>query len=346
MASPISDLVVTAAGRSTRPTASVVISTRDRPESLGVALESLVNDGSTTPTEIIVVDNGSTPGTQSVVVDVASRSPWPIVLIREPRPGLSRARNTGVGASRGQFILFTDDDVEVGHGWIDAMVSAFEPSVVAVGGRITPLFLGECPSWLKGYPAPMTLEDYGQQPFDMAMGRLPIGANMAFEAQSLRSRLPEPFDPRLGHNGRVGIGGEETHLLRQLLTNYRVVYAPTAHVYHRIEASRCVYPAVRKSFYQLGFGTARMQRLGGEALPTYPRRVVRLFRCLRGAIAIAIRNTLRSDIDPQSAKQEFWAFLWLGLHVEHLFGANQALSEWFARVFPTARSAHKVTRAA
>lgn len=334
------DAVLTGATRGSmsdsrsQPIVSVIITTRNRAGHLAVALRSIVEDGSTAETEIIVVDNGSTDSTQEVIAAAASQSRWPIFSVNETRPGQSRARNLGIRVSRGKYILFTDDDVEVAHGWIDSMTAGFEPGVAAVGGRIIPCFLGPCPTWLDGYSSPLTLVDYGTAPFDMRAGLLPIGANMAYDAAVLRARLPEPFDPLLGHRGRAALGGDETFLLQELIKNHRVVYVPDALVLHRIDSKRCQYASVRKSFYQLGFGTARMERLGGADLPSYPRRIIRLLRCLRGAFVLATQNAVAGTADAEHAQREFWAFLWLGLHVEVLFGAVPAISDRLAALLP------------
>lgn len=317
-----------------QPLASVVICTRNRADSLQRCLQSLAADPSTASAEIIVVDNGSTDHTLSIVREYAQSSVRPVRLVIEPTPGLSRARNSGVATSAGRFILFTDDDVTVEPGWLDAIVTSFTTGVAAVGGRIVPRFLGARPRWLEGYDAPLTLIDYGEKSFDMSADRLPLGANMAIDGELLRDRTSTPFNEQLGHTGRVGFGYEETHLLLDLAATERIVYVPDARVDHWIEASRCKYPAVRRSFYQLGFGLGRHQRLRGTTEPSYARKLVRMVRCLHGAFKLQRRNARSDEVDNASAKEEFWAFMWAGLHVELVFGASPRLTEWLAQQLP------------
>jgi hypothetical protein len=214
------------------------------------------------------------------------------------------------------------------------MVAAFAPGIAVVGGRIVTRFQGERPAWLTGYEAPANLADYGTEPFEMSIDRLPIGANMGFVGDVLRARLPEPFDPRLGHTGCVGIGYEEFHLALELMREHEIMYAPDACVDHWVDGARCTYPAVRKSFYQLGFGIARSQRIAGQPLPSYPRRVVRLIRTYRGALALSRSNARLAQIDAASAEREFWGFLWAGLHAELVLGRVPRLADWFAGVVP------------
>lgn len=320
--------------QSSSPTVSIIISTRNRVGSLERCLRAVDRDTSRTPTEIVVVDNGSTDGTDQALARLAPQLRRPLTVVHESTPGLSRARNAGVRVASGQLMLFTDDDVVVRDGWIDAIADGFAPGVVAVGGRICPKFLDACPSWLQGYASPVTLIDYGPEAFDMNEDRLPLGASMAFRSGVLRSRLPEPFEVSLGHTGRIGIGWEETHLLAELAGHHRIVYAPAAVVEHWIEGSSCSYSKIRKSFYQLGFGLARHRRLSGMRLPSRSRRLVRLVREHRQAVTLAVRNGRRSEVESSAAEREFLTFMWAGLQVETLLGAVPALSERIAQAFP------------
>lgn len=67
--------------------------------------------------EIIVVDNGSEDGTPDLLAGWAERDPR-VRAVREERLGRSRALNTGLEVARGDVVLFTDDDVLVGAGWV------------------------------------------------------------------------------------------------------------------------------------------------------------------------------------------------------------------------------------
>lgn len=86
---------------------SVVIPTLNRPEgvrkAVASALAGLPEDG-----EIIVVDDGSTVSAKIVLTDFDDPR---LKCTENPGPhGPSAARNFGVGAARGDLILFLDDD--------------------------------------------------------------------------------------------------------------------------------------------------------------------------------------------------------------------------------------------
>ena len=64
--------------------------------------------------EVVVVNNGSTDHTDQVLAAFADRLPLRCEV--EPERGLSRARNRAVDTARGDYMVWTDDDVVVGPG--------------------------------------------------------------------------------------------------------------------------------------------------------------------------------------------------------------------------------------
>ena len=120
------------------PAVSVVVCTRDRPDHLPVALAAL--RAQTHPAELVVVDNAPSDGrTREVVERLAPRA----VYVREPVPGLPRARNAGIRAASGEVIAFTDDDCRPVSGWVATLARDFaaEPRLGCVTGPILPLEL-------------------------------------------------------------------------------------------------------------------------------------------------------------------------------------------------------------
>jgi glycosyltransferase involved in cell wall biosynthesis len=101
----------------------VVIATKDRRAYLERALESLQRQVDAPSFEVIVVDNGSTDGTRELVERYAGPAA-PVHYVAEPRPNRGLARNRGVEAARGSYVLFCDDDVWAPPGWIAAHAAA------------------------------------------------------------------------------------------------------------------------------------------------------------------------------------------------------------------------------
>src|SRR6185312_15350640 len=118
--------------------ASVIVCTRNRSGAMTLLLESLqrleVPPG--VRGELIVVDNGSSDDTPATLASFETLLPMQIV--REPMPGLARARNAGLAAARGQVLLCTDDDCVPDSKWLAAVYEEFRraPTLGMLGGRV------------------------------------------------------------------------------------------------------------------------------------------------------------------------------------------------------------------
>jgi GT2 family glycosyltransferase len=106
------------------PRISVVIATKDRARYLERTLESLDAQIGAPPFEVVVVDNGSRDATQAVVDRCRARLAVAVNYVAEAQPNRGKARNRGVDAARGEYILFCDDDVQMPAGCIAAHEAA------------------------------------------------------------------------------------------------------------------------------------------------------------------------------------------------------------------------------
>ncbi|HYL26746.1 MAG TPA: glycosyltransferase [Candidatus Nitrosotalea sp.] len=102
---------------------SIVVATKDRARYVARTLESLQLQRDAPAFEVIVVDNGSSDETKSVVERSAQVFPA-VRYIAEPQPNRGKARNRGVAAASGRYIVFCDDDVQLPPGWLAAHAAA------------------------------------------------------------------------------------------------------------------------------------------------------------------------------------------------------------------------------
>jgi GT2 family glycosyltransferase len=213
---------------------SVIVCTRDRPDELGRCLAALESQASPAG-EILVVDN-SAEGTALPVCRQAG-----VECLHEPRPGLSRARNRGIAACRGELIAFTDDDVEPSPSWCGEIAAAFAGSTAdCVTGLVLPAeletaaqltFQFELGAFGGGF-APLL---FGPTFFAETLGmgpqvwRIGAGANMAFR-RGVFDRVG-PFDERLGA-GASGCSEDSELWYRVLAAGGACLYEPRAVVRH------------------------------------------------------------------------------------------------------------------
>lgn len=220
--------------------------------------------------EILIIDNASSDATPTTLAKADWRpSMVPVRVVREERLGLSNARNRAVIDARGEYIVFMDDDETPDPEWL----RAYEASIVshspdALGGRIEVFFEdGVRPSWLQddllGFLGRL---DHGPAGW-LTDTRTPIfGGNFAFR-RSVFQRIGS-FDARLGRQGSINVGGEDTEIYARLLASGCTVrWVPEALIKHRIQTAK-----LRRSYFlDLHYRQGRMEgarkRGNGSHLP-------------------------------------------------------------------------------
>lgn len=252
---------------------TVLICTRNRRASLKRTLDSLARCRVAPDLrwEVLVVDNGSSDGTSAVIEDFASK--LPIRSVREDVPGLSHARNTGVRHAGGRYILWTDDDVLVEGGWLEAYASAFaaHPEAAFFGGRVHPVLEPPTPAWLSNnldlLEHLLAARDFGDESFEIRGNddRLPFGASFAVRANDQTEHL---YDTDLGVSPTMRRSGEETQLLRAILAKGGVGrWVPEAIVSHVIPPQRQKLAYVVQHYRAYGETAAYLAVQRGERLP-------------------------------------------------------------------------------
>jgi glycosyltransferase involved in cell wall biosynthesis len=216
------------------PGATVIICTRDRPEALRLCLASLPLQ-TRAPERVIVVDNGSRDDRTKQVTLAAGAE-----YVREERPGLDIARNTGAARATTEIIAYTDDDVRLHPRWLERLIRAFDdPQILAVTGLVLPAEL-ETDAQLHfethwGFGRGYRRIDFG--PAFYAAGRklgcpaweIGAGANMAIRREAF-ARIGH-FDERLDV-GAAGCSGDSEYWHRILSRGWMCRYEPSAVAFH------------------------------------------------------------------------------------------------------------------
>ena len=115
-----------AQGAESVATVAVVIPCYQQAEFLTEAVESVVGQ-SFTDWEIVIVDDGSPDDTVTVAEDLIARHPdRRISLVRQANGGLAAARNAGIAASSGRYLLPLDADDILLPGMLDRTVALLD----------------------------------------------------------------------------------------------------------------------------------------------------------------------------------------------------------------------------
>ena len=190
--------------------------------------------------ELLVVNNNCTDHTDAVLAKHASA--LPLRRIAEPTPGLSHARNAALAAARGEYLLWTDDDVLVEPDWLAEAVGTVERfGADGFFGRVFPWWeLGHPPGWYNPlFDGMFALLDLGTESFVVKpTDPTGVGANHGFRTVALRALGGYRTD--LGVIAGKGGGGEDLDAFnRAHAAGLKLVYAASAVVRHYVPAARC-----------------------------------------------------------------------------------------------------------
>jgi peptidoglycan/xylan/chitin deacetylase (PgdA/CDA1 family) len=119
---------------------SVVVPARNEEQLLPSCLDSLKHQTFSLPYEVIVVDNASRDRTADVAREMGAR------VVTEPHPGITWARQKGLGAAQGDIVAYVDADSTVEPGWLERIWTAFcrDRRLSAVSG---PVFYSQGRTW-------------------------------------------------------------------------------------------------------------------------------------------------------------------------------------------------------
>lgn len=262
------------------PPISVVVATRDRPDQLRTAIESLLRQ-THAPSQILIVDNAPSTELTRHLIKEQYRDFEQIVYVREDRPGLANAHNAGLVRAEGSLIAFTDDDVRADDRWLEMIAAAFleTENVGCVTGMILPAEI-ETPAQLWTEQYSRFNKGFRKRIFDLDLHRIdnPLypyaagvfgsGANMAFTREALTTI--GGFDTALGA-GTIAKGADDLSAFFDTINSgYRLVYEPAAVVWHW---HRRDLDGLRRQAYGYGVGlTAYLTRI----ILTNPRHILQM----------------------------------------------------------------------
>jgi glycosyltransferase involved in cell wall biosynthesis len=225
---------------------SAVICTRNRPDKIGNAVETVL--ANTYPNfDLTVIDQSTNDETETIVRRIGQRD-GRIRYQRMSKSGLSRAYNLAIASTTGPILAFTDDDCLVPSDWIEKIVAAFEeqrdgelmygqvvPAYPENGGDVlTPLLRIEKPERL-----------------DRANGFRVFGMGANFAARRSLFERAGMFDEILGGGGPLKSSQDFDLAYRAYRHNAAILLRPEVIVRHDGRREREDWPALLRAY---GFG--------------------------------------------------------------------------------------------
>jgi cellulose synthase/poly-beta-1,6-N-acetylglucosamine synthase-like glycosyltransferase len=260
----------------TLPFVSVLVPVRDGESTIAPCLDSiLATDYPADRREILVIDNGSSDGTAALI------QARPVRYLREPRRGVSHARNHGIAASSGEILAFVDADCVVEPQWLTELVRPFEDADVgAVAGDLQHV----APSTPAERQAARLLGNWQRFAFS-SNPAYPITANAAYRRDVLE-RIGG-FDPHMTRAQDVELG-----LRFQERSGGRLAYAEHATARHRNRSTQLGFFRQQLGWaYGAGLVGAKFEAMGGD--PVRPPRAREIARTARGLAIVLLAGIRR-----------------------------------------------------
>lgn len=251
---------------------SIIVCTYNRDKYLYDALKHIAaNDFPYADYEIVLVNNNSTDSTDAECKRFSAD--YPSINFRyfiETKQGLSHARNRGISESKGDILVFLDDDSFVNSDYLRNLKAQMEkhPDAMAFGGKISPLFEeGKEPEWLNRWTYPLVSAiDMGESVVLFEGKAYPIGANMGFRKECIEKC--GVFNTELGRTKKNLMGGEEKDIFSRVRNlDMKIYYFPDIHVNHVIPPTRTTREYVLKAGTGIGMSEQmRCRKIGKSAL--------------------------------------------------------------------------------
>jgi glucosyl-dolichyl phosphate glucuronosyltransferase len=241
---------------------SVVICTHNRAEDVGDCLAALVPQLDKSSTEVRVIDSGSREDQRRTLERLVAGVPH-AELVRMDEPGVSLARNKGIGETKGEWVAFLDDDTIPSPDWLEnahRLMSLVPGECAIIAGAVLPQFpKGASRPLGKRWSQMLSIVQRGGEG-DCTASCSMVAANVLFR----RSALVDGggFSTALGRHGTTLLSGGEKLLQEQLIERgWRAWYSDRLKVRHKISAERLTQKWILRRAYWDGLSDQRISTL-------------------------------------------------------------------------------------
>lgn len=155
----------------------------------------------------------------------------------EPVLGVSFARNRGIKMAQGEWLVFIDDDEELGENYLQYLMKIIKTGDknMLLGGPYLPVFDGAGLPWLKEKYFSF---DYGKKVISIKPPQVLLGGNLVVSCQFLKK--VGAFSSSYGYLGTDrSLPGEDTEFIfRSFEIEGNLTYHPDLYILHHISPDR------------------------------------------------------------------------------------------------------------
>lgn len=228
------------------PLVSAVICTRNRPDKIGNAIKTVLENDYPN-FDLTIIDQSTNGETEAIALEIGKRD-GRVRYQRMNKSGLSRAYNLAIASTTGGILAFTDDDCLVPSDWIAKIVKAFDEQGDGelMYGQVLPAYPendGDALTPLLRIEKPERL--------DRANGFRVFGMGANFAARRSLFDRAGTFDEILGGGGPLKSSQDFDLAYRAYRRNAPILLRPEVVVRHDGRREREDWPALLQAY---GFG--------------------------------------------------------------------------------------------
>lgn len=195
--------------------------------------------------EIIVVNNNSTDTTEKDAISLwqSFGNDTSLIVVNEPQPGLSHARDKGMSVAQYDLFLWCDDDNWLCDTYVQTAFNIMEqqPDIGALGGWCEAAFEAEKPTWFNTYSWYFAVSKQGRQSGDITNKKGCVyGAGMVLrKSHNLELKalgFKQLLNDRKGKS--LSSGGDTEYCYAIRLLGYKIWYDDRLYFKHFMIAER------------------------------------------------------------------------------------------------------------
>lgn len=300
---------------------SIVICTRDRPDTIARAVESVAAQ-SYGSFDVLIVDQSRTDDTRKIVDELTGRYPH-VRYLHLDQAGLSRAYNAGIRNTTGELLAFTDDDCIAPPGWLETIAHRFteQPDVGLIYGQVllpADMVLDTTKGTIPALPFQQRRRLNHREGFKV----FGMGANFAVR-RSTWEKI-QGFDEILGGGGPLKSSQDFDFAYRVYRAGGTILLEPDVFVHHYGFRSHAEWPATLKA-YGIGDGAFYFKHVRAGDLYAFNL----LIRLLLLHTARELKHTIERG--RAGAQWTYVRNVWVGMYNSLRFGVDRRKRLYFVR---------------
>lgn len=214
--------------------------------------------------EIIVVDNNSSDETAAFAQSLGAlhnTKQIPLIIVKEPTPGLSAARKKGTNTAKYDLLLFVDDDNHLDENYLQTVnvLMRKDESVAILGAYGEPVFDEGFtpPQWFPSQASCYALGAQSSKSYDDTLIHA-YGAGFTVRRSAWEHLKAAGFESQLSDRKGASLvsGGDTEWCMALRLAGYKIAYDERLRFKHYMPAGRINWTYLQKLYR--GFGKAKV----------------------------------------------------------------------------------------